>query len=171
MPNQPEPEISLIKDPDLPWGGEFPYDRLDRKLRESGYPGLDPSATNQQVKDILFDLMAKGPISAQDRLAWDELRLLERRLLVDFLMYGFRGAQSDVWSDEVWDLPMPLHIPDFSLLADVEPAYEKILTVPSSFEAPAPIATHIEAEVQAVSPVDIGSINVNEVVILGDAYV
>lgn len=164
-------ENLLFKDPDLPWPSDFPYDRLNRRLRESGRPGLDPSSTSQHIKDALFDLMSKGPVSPEDRLAWDELRLLERRLLLDFLLYTFEPAGGEVWSDALWELPMPLQMPDFRELANDEPDYENIISLPSSFDtSSAPGPARIDAELLAGGAVDIGPVTLNLAKIFGEPY-
>jgi hypothetical protein len=161
----------LFKDADLPWPGEFPYDRLNRTLQDAGWPGLYPSSTGQRVSEAMFDLMTKGPVSREDRLAWDELRLLERRLLLDFLMYTFGCAGDDLWSDRLWDLPMPLLMPDFRRLADNEPDYDKVISLPSAFDAPTPSPMSIDSELSVFPAADIGPVSLNEEEILGDAYV
>ncbi len=164
-------ERVLLKDPDLPWPGDFPYERLDRTLREAGYPGLGPSATGQRIKDALFDLMAKGSVSSEDRLAWDELRLVERRLLLDFFMYTFEPAEEDVWREELATLPLPLQMPDFRKLSDCEPDYERIISLPPAFETFPPEPAFIDVELLRAKPVDIGPVTLNVAKILGDPYV
>jgi hypothetical protein len=159
----------LLKDPHLPWEGDFPYERLNRRLQEAGHPGLTPSSTSKEIQDALFDLMATGAVSTEDRLAWDELRLPERRLVLDFFMYAFEAGGESIWSDGVWDLPLPLQMPDFRKLADSEPEYEKALSVPSSFDPfPLPKYVLIDAELLVAPPVDIGPVIINEAEILGD---
>lgn len=165
-----ETDRLLFKDADLPWPGEFPYDRLNRTLQDAGWPGLYPASTGQRVSEAMFDLMTKGPVSREDRLAWDELRLVERRLFLDFLMYTFACAGDDLWSDRLWDLPMPLLMPDFRRLADSEPDYYKVISLPSSFDAPAPSPLPIGSELLVIPAVNIGSVSMNEAGILGEAY-
>ncbi len=82
----PEP----ILDPYLPWRGEFPYAYLDRRLREVGAGGLSTAASAEEVRDALYDLMA-GDVSEQDHQVWDELCLLDRRLMFDFFFYWLDG--------------------------------------------------------------------------------
>ncbi len=161
----------LFKDTHLPWQGEFPYERLNRSLQKVGHPGVNPSTTIQEVKDALFDLMSKGTVKPEDRLAWDELRLPERRLVLDFFMYAFETGGDDNWSDALWELPMPLHMPDFRELTDSEPEYEKAIPVPASFAPfPMPEFAPTDAELLVAPPVDIGPVSINEVEILGDKY-
>lgn len=161
----------LFKDPRLPWEGDFPYERLNRKLREAGHAGLGPSSTGQEVKDSLFDLMEGGRVSPDDRLAWDELRIPERRLALDFFMYVFEDAGVDVWDDAVWDLPMPVQMPDFRRLADVEVRYERALRLPSFCRpARAPEPVPIDAGELAVPALDVGPVAINEGEIFGGRY-
>lgn len=68
-----------MKDPLLNWNGSFPYDVLS-------VVGIDPDSTMQQVNDASFDLMAGG-MSQEERAAWNELRLIDKRLVVDFFLY------------------------------------------------------------------------------------
>jgi hypothetical protein len=161
----------LFKDPRLPWPGDFPYERLDRSLQEVGHPGVSPDSTGTEVKDALFDLMAKGAASPEARLAWDELRHSERRLVLDFLMYEFEAEEGSGWSEAVWELPMPVWMPDFRELADGEPEYEKAVPVPASFDSlPALGYARIDENMLAAPPVDIGPVSVNDVAILGEDY-
>lgn len=161
----------LFKDAHLPWQGEFPYECLNRSLQKVGHPGVNPSSTLQEVKDALFDLMSTRTVKPEDRLAWDELRFSERRLVLDFFMYAFETGGDDNWSAALCDLPMPLQMPDFRELADGEPEYEKAVPLPSSFAPfPVPEAAPADAELLIAPPVDIGPVSINEVEILGDKY-
>jgi hypothetical protein len=161
----------LLKDPNLPWPGEFPYESLNRRLREAGHPGLNTSSTAKEIKDALFDLMAVGIVSAEARLAWDELRLPERRLVLDFFMYAFETGEESIWSDALCELPMPLEMPDFRELADGEPEYEKTVSLPSFIDpVVAPKFAPVDADLLTASPVDIGPVSINEAEVLGDEY-
>ena len=68
-----------MKDPLFQWDGPFPYDVLETV-------GITPDSTMQQVNDASFDLMDQG-MTPEARAAWDELRLVRRRLAVDFFLY------------------------------------------------------------------------------------
>jgi len=70
----------VLRDPLTRWSGRFPYDVL-------APAGITPESTLQEVRDVSFELMAAGRMTAEVRRAWDELRSLPRRLLVDFLLY------------------------------------------------------------------------------------
>lgn len=70
----------MLKDPALRWPGRFPYDALAEV-------GITPASSQKEVLDASFELMARGAMSSELRTAWDELRIVERRLVVDFLLY------------------------------------------------------------------------------------
>lgn len=162
----------LVKDPDLPWPNEFPYDRLSKSLRDKGHAGIDSSATGQQIKDLLWELMAHGAVDREAREAWDNLRKVECRLPIDFLMYSLECGNGDLASEALWELPMPLQMPDFCDLADGEPAYEKMISLPESFPVPPlPEAAALELDMFIVDPVNIGPATVDTFEILGDEYV
>ena len=75
----------MWKDPLTRWNGPFPYDLLKGV-------GITPESSLQEVLDALFALMEKGVVDEQTRQAWDELRLLPRRLRVDFFLYELEPA-------------------------------------------------------------------------------
>ena len=161
----------LIKDPDLPWSEAFPYHHLSESLRQRGYPEVTPSSTSRRIKDVLFDLMSRPPVSTGDRLAWDNLRKTERRLPVDFLMYFLEVSDGEIWSEELWELPMPLHLPDFRELADAEPDYEKMIPVPASVPVPPlPAAAALDEETFSEF-VNIGPAVLDDSEFLGDEHV
>jgi hypothetical protein len=70
----------VIKDPLTVWDGQFPYDAL-------APAGITPGSTREEVEDASFTLMAEGLMNPATQKAWHELRDLQRRLLVDFLLY------------------------------------------------------------------------------------
>lgn len=70
----------MIKDPLTRWQGVFPYDALEAA-------GITPMSTQTEVLDASYDLMAEGLMTTEVRRAWDELRLLPSRLLVDLFLY------------------------------------------------------------------------------------
>jgi hypothetical protein len=70
----------MFKDPLLRWSGHHPYDVLANA-------GITPDSTLREILDVSFDLMAQGLMTAEARQAWDELRLVSRRLVVDFFLY------------------------------------------------------------------------------------
>lgn len=70
----------MFKDPLLRWSGPFPYEAL-------ALAGITPDSTQRHILDASFDLMAEGLMTPERRQAWDELRLVSRRLVVDFFLY------------------------------------------------------------------------------------
>jgi hypothetical protein len=56
---------------------------------------ITPTSTIQQVQNASFLLMASGGMSEAQRAAWDDLRLVPRRLAAEFLLYGaFAGEEN-----------------------------------------------------------------------------
>lgn len=50
--------------------------------------GITPDSTMEQMRDVGFDLMEQpGGITKAQRHAWDTLRKVETRLVVDFLSW------------------------------------------------------------------------------------
>lgn len=70
----------MLKDPQANGDGGFPYDLLAEA-------GIGPSSSMKEILDASFLLMEQGRWSPEVRRAWDELRTIERRLEVDFLLY------------------------------------------------------------------------------------
>jgi len=155
--------IRLIKDPHLSWPSEFPYERLSESLRQIGHPGIDPNSSAKQINDALFDLMAAGKPSTEDRLAWDELRYLDRRLLADFFMYSLDIADDDLLSQSLSEQPMPVRMPDYLRLADDPPDLSRIITPPIYFDpGPEPKPLLIDPELLETGPVEIGPVPYDE---------
>jgi hypothetical protein len=75
----------MIKDPLTRWPGPFPYDVLAKS-------GITLSSSLREVLDASFSLMEQGVMTQEERQAWDDLRLLPRRLLADFFLYDFDPA-------------------------------------------------------------------------------
>ena len=164
--------IRLIKDPHLSWPREFPYERLSESLRQVGHPGVEPTSSAAQINDALFDLMAAGRTSAADRLAWDELRFLDRRLLVDFFMYALDTADDGLPARSLSEQPMPVRMPDYLRLADDPPDLSRAITPPIYFDpGPEPEPLPIDAAILGATPVDIGSISYDEADIFWRKYV
>lgn len=72
----------MLKDPLTKWNGLFPYDAL-------APVGITPNSSIKEVTDASFELMAQGLMTPEVRAAWDELRIKQRRLIVDFFLYQF----------------------------------------------------------------------------------
>ncbi|MEV0126013.1 hypothetical protein AB0I16_31465 [Streptomyces sp. NPDC050703] len=70
----------MIKDPDASWEGPFPYDAL-------APVGVTPWTTHADLRDVSFELLARHLMTPVTQQAWDELRGVRRRLLVDLLLY------------------------------------------------------------------------------------
>ncbi len=69
----------MLKDPQAGRDGDFPYDLLAEA-------GVGPSSSMKEILDASYLLMERR-WSPEVRGAWDELRTVERRLAVDFLLY------------------------------------------------------------------------------------
>ena len=70
----------MLTDPQASRDGGFPYDLLAEA-------GVGPGSSMKDILDASFHLMEQGRWSPEVRGAWDELRTVERRLAVDFLLY------------------------------------------------------------------------------------
>jgi hypothetical protein len=70
----------VIRDPAARGHGAGPYDAL-------APAGITPHSSAAEVLDASFELMARGLMTPEVRQAWDELRAVERRLVVDFFYY------------------------------------------------------------------------------------
>lgn len=66
------------------WKGPFPYDLLSRL-------NITPDSSIPEINDAGFDVLADG--TAEERDAWDELRLARRRLFIDFFLYQLDDDQ------------------------------------------------------------------------------
>ncbi|MGH3757672.1 hypothetical protein [Actinophytocola sp.] len=69
-----------MKDPLTAWDGEFPYDVLAGS-------GITPESSHAEVQDAPFRLMRENRFTRDARVAWEELRHVERRLFVDLFVY------------------------------------------------------------------------------------
>lgn len=73
----------LVYDPLIPWeGGDNPY-RLFASL------GISPTSKMEQCTDLGFELRSR-----EERNAWDSLRLLNKRLLLDLLLFAVRNQEA-----------------------------------------------------------------------------
>lgn len=70
----------MVKDPLMVWPGGFPYDLLAEA-------GITPQSSMQEVKDALYHFMKQGAVPPEIREAWDQLRMVEKRLWVDMFLY------------------------------------------------------------------------------------
>jgi hypothetical protein len=76
----------MIKDPLTEWSGLFPYDGLAGS-------GCGPNSSMREIQEAPFSLIESGQWSAERRAAWDELRFVDRRMWVDFLMYAVSESE------------------------------------------------------------------------------
>src|SRR5437762_548223 len=105
------PKRVLIKDAHLPWTGAYPYEHLARRLRSGGFAPIGPESTADEIKNCLFDLMQLGAPEESDRLAWDELRHADRRLLADFFLYDVAEPDSAAVSATLGEVEIPIYFP------------------------------------------------------------
>ncbi|MFO0953297.1 MAG: hypothetical protein U0835_19495 [Isosphaeraceae bacterium] len=138
MPERPRTQRLL--DPHLPGAHGSPYARLSARLAEAGRPGVGPSSTTAEVRDVFFAVMRVGP-THEDREAWDALRDPARRLALDFLHYEFASAVEDALDAAAWDLPVPEQFPDVMRLGEVAPDFSRI----PPLEVPGPPGSAREA--------------------------
>ncbi|MET9265623.1 hypothetical protein [Amycolatopsis sp. NPDC004079] len=75
----------MIEDPLTEWPGEFPY----RVLADFG---ITPRSSQAEVKDVVFELMARDRMNPVTQRAADELRDPAVRLLADLLHYDLDPA-------------------------------------------------------------------------------
>ncbi|MFF1376238.1 hypothetical protein [Streptomyces sp. NPDC058308] len=70
----------MIEDPSPDGGGPSPYDVL-------APAGVTPWTTHRDMQDVSFELLARHLMTPATQQAWDEVRGVRRRLLVDLLLY------------------------------------------------------------------------------------
>ncbi|MCF3123199.1 MULTISPECIES: hypothetical protein [Streptomyces] len=70
----------MIEDPSASWDGPFPYGTL-------APAGVTPWTSHADMQDVSFELLARHLMTPATQQAWDELRSVRRRLLVDLLLY------------------------------------------------------------------------------------
>jgi hypothetical protein len=70
----------MIPDPAADPDGRPPYELL-------ACVGLTPETSHARVLDASFELLFRRLLTPERNLAWDELRVLRRRMLVDFFLY------------------------------------------------------------------------------------
>lgn len=69
-----------MKDPLTEWDGPFPYDVF-------ADIGISPDSPHKDVQDASFALLRENRLTPEARVAWDELRHIDRRLFVDLFLY------------------------------------------------------------------------------------
>ncbi|MET7358085.1 hypothetical protein ABZS76_06500 [Streptomyces sp. NPDC005562] len=70
----------MIKDPCADGDGPLPYDVL-------APAGVTPWTTHRDMQDVSFELLARHLMTPATQQAWDALRSVRRRILVDLLLY------------------------------------------------------------------------------------
>lgn len=132
----------LLRDPDLPWDGPFPYDYLAERLAAIGAAPIGPDSPAEVIKDAFFDLMAGGPPPQDARIAWDALRRIEDRLVIDFFLYE---AETDIDGALVRlaRTEPPVELPDFRELAAEAPDARLLPDVPQVAAGRAPKLSHV----------------------------
>jgi hypothetical protein len=70
----------VIHDPLTPWSGPFPYEAL-------AAAGVTPATTQDQMREVPFELMAARMMTPDAQRACKELSVLRTRLLADLLLY------------------------------------------------------------------------------------
>ncbi len=113
----------MIKDPDASWEGPFPYEVL-------APAGVTPWTTHAAMRDVSFELLARHLMTPVTQQAWDELRGVRRRLLVDLLLY-----------DVDPDVELPLAEAEFERLLAALPPPEPAAEPSGVPPAPLPEAT------------------------------
>lgn len=80
------PENNLLTDPWCVWPDGFPYAAL-------ADGGVELNSSMADIRQAYFELMEWGHVDDCMRRAYDELRILPRRLLVDALLYDANTAE------------------------------------------------------------------------------
>lgn len=147
--------FELFADPHLPWRGGSPYERISRRLQRHGHPGLDPSSTAREVQDALFEVMTR-----EDREILDEIRYLDRRVAIDFLMYRLRGRIDDEVRQDLARQPMPVEMPDLEILAKVPVDLAAGRPIPRAVDpGPSPEPVELGGELDSTPVVDVGEVD------------
>ncbi|MEU8955177.1 hypothetical protein AB0C93_12820 [Streptomyces sp. NPDC048518] len=106
----------MIKDPCADGDGPLPYDVL-------APAGVTPWTTHRDMQEVSFELLARHLMTPATQQAWDALRSVRRRILVDLLLY-------DV--DLAAELPRALADVDRALAAEPAPQDPAPSTLPEA---------------------------------------
>ncbi|MFK4065634.1 hypothetical protein [Streptomyces sp. NPDC029674] len=109
----------MIEDPSAAGGGPSPYEVL-------APAGVTPWTSHSDMRDVSFELLARHLMTPVTQQAWDELRGVRRRLLVDLFLY-------DV--DLAVELPLALEDIDRALAAEPPPREEPAGPLPEATAA------------------------------------
>jgi hypothetical protein len=160
--------VILFPDPDLQWPSGSPYHWLETRLKEIGKPVIGPSSSVREINDALFDLMAGGPPVREDREAWDRLRRVDLRLALDFCMYQLRVPDDQLTDPALWDLVLPVKLPDFLRLANGLPDFGCNPSLPEPPDpGPPPQPVKIDVQTLQTGAVDIGPLYFDEETLWG----
>jgi hypothetical protein len=123
----------VIRDPAARGNGAGPYDAL-------APAGITPHSSAAEVLDASFELMARGLMTPEVRQAWDELRAVERRLVVDFFYYEIdletqiaaatRELERDLFAPSARGLDVPPLTVDVSDLASLREEVRDVVLPP-----------------------------------------
>ncbi|GAB2717037.1 hypothetical protein [Streptomyces bullii] len=85
----------MIEDPGEDPGRTSPYAAL-------APVGVTPLTTHAEMQDVSFELQARGLMTRRTQQAWNDLRTLRRRLLLDLFVYdlGDAGGPDDGAGDD-----------------------------------------------------------------------
>jgi hypothetical protein len=117
----------MLRDPCSSWPGPFPYDVL-------APVGVTPALPHAELLDVPLELLSQGLMTPDRERAWDELRRLDRRLFVDFLLYEL---------DPATDFPAARAAVDHELQHPGEPP-----EVGAALSVPADLVAGLAAEVR-----------------------
>lgn len=146
------PAHTVVADPALPWpkGQGCPYEYLREQLRRRRAKLIGPDSPAAAIEDASFDLMTR-----EDREVLDEIRLLPRRLLVDFFLYEVPGIPPEPLAAWLAELPMPL--PPVPVEAVLARAVPPLAGVPPPAPAPTgPARSLIVPALPPTPPLDLG---------------
>ena len=161
--------MPLYPDPHLQGLVGFPYKWLTERLKEIGGPSIGASSSVREINDAFFDLMAAGRSVREDREASDQLRHVEQRLVLDFCMYQLRAEDDKLLESTLWDLELPLQLPDFLRLADGPPDFARDIIFPDIPDpGPPPLPAKVDPQTLVLRPLDIGPVVLDEEALWGD---
>lgn len=123
----------MIRDPAARGSGADAYDML-------AAAGITPHSSAGEVLDASFELMARGLMTVEVRQAWDELRAVERRLVVDFFYYevdletqiatATQDLEHDLLAPSAPAIDMPRLAVDLSDLASLQEEVRDVVLPP-----------------------------------------
>lgn len=107
MTNGTEDSEMLVAEAAFPWPDGDSYAILNARLTKAGAPPLGPHSTMAEVRDAMFDIQSTGAPGARETAAWHGLRVIEKRLVIDFFHY--RVPRADLTPlQQLADLPLPV---------------------------------------------------------------